>query len=74
MVAAYVLVKFAPGADIAKAQHALQEPGVKSVEMIMGPWDFIVRCEAADLAALGEIAKAIRGCPGVHDSMTCPVI
>jgi len=74
MVTAYVLVKFAPDVDTAKAQHALQYPEIKSLEMVLGPFDAIVRCETPDLASLGELAKRIRGCPGLSESMTCVVV
>ncbi len=74
MEAAYVLAKFRPDADLSKARHAMQFPEIQSVEMVLGPYDAIVRCEAADLAALGELAKRIRGCPGVMESITCLVV
>ncbi len=74
MIAAYILVKLAPGADIGKVRHALQEPGIKGVDMVFGPWDAFVRCEAADTGQLGTIAQQVRGCPGVSDSLTCPVL
>ncbi|MBI2862495.1 MAG: Lrp/AsnC ligand binding domain-containing protein [Chloroflexi bacterium] len=74
MVSAYVLVKFNPSADLGKVQHALQQPGVKGIDMLLGPYDAFVRCEAADMAALGALAKAIRGCPGIQDSLTCLII
>lgn len=74
MVRAYILIKLSPTADVAKVAHALQEPGVKGVDMVLGPWDAFVRCEAADVAALGLMAQKLRGCPGVSDSLTCPVV
>jgi hypothetical protein len=74
MVAAYILVKLVPTADIAKVSHALQEPEIKGIDMILGPWDAFVRCEAADTAALGHLAQRVRACPGVADTLTCPVI
>jgi hypothetical protein len=74
MIAAYILVKLAPSADIAKVSHALQEPGIKGLDMTIGPWDAFVRCEAADVAALGRLAQQVRGCPGVADTLTCPII
>lgn len=74
MIAAYILVKLAPGADIAKVRHALQEPGIKGVDLVLGPWDAFVRCEAPDSGELGVLAQRVRGCPGVTDSLTCPVL
>ena len=74
MIAAYILVKLAPTAEIAKVSHALQEPGIKGLDMVLGPWDAFVRCEAQDVAALGRLAQQVRACPGVADTLTCPVI
>lgn len=74
MVTAYVLVKLVSTADVGKVAHALQEPGVNGIDMVLGPWDAFVRCEAEDLAGLGRLAQRIRSCPGVADTLTCPVI
>jgi hypothetical protein len=74
MISAYVLVKLAPTADVAKVSHALKEPGIKGLDMVLGPWDAFVRCEAGDVAALGRLAQQVRGCPGVADTLTCPII
>lgn len=74
MIAAYILVKLASDADVAKVRHALQEPGIKGVDLVLGPWDAFVRCEARDTAELGLLAQRVRACPGVADSLTCPVV
>ena len=74
MISAYVLVKLAPNADVAKVSHALKEPGIKGLDMVLGPWDAFVRCEASDVAALGRLAQQVRGCPGVADTLTCPIV
>jgi len=74
MITAYILVKLAPTAEIARVSHALQEPGIKGLDMTLGPWDAFVRCEAQDVAALGRLAQLVRACPGVADTLTCPVV
>jgi DNA-binding Lrp family transcriptional regulator len=74
MITAYILVKLTPTADLTKVSHALQEPGVKGLDMTLGPWDAFVRCEAEDIAALGRLAQQVRSCPGVADTLTCPII
>jgi len=74
VVSAYVLVKLSPRAEVTKISHALNEPGVKSVEMIIGPWDAVILCEALDVDGLGEISRQVRSCPGIADSLTCPVV
>lgn len=71
---AYILVRFEHTVDLSKAHHALQRPGITSVDLVMGPYDAVVTCEAADYAALSEVAKTVRGCPGIRESMTCPVV
>ncbi len=70
---AYVLVRFNPEADLAKAHHALKRPGVEAVDLVMGPYDAIARIQADDYAGLSQIAKQVRSCPGIRESMTCPV-
>jgi hypothetical protein len=74
MVSAYILVKLAASADSQKSLHALQQPGVKAVDMILGPWDAIVRCEVDDFAGLGRLARGVRSCPGIADSLTCAIV
>ena len=71
---AYILVHFAADADLSKARHALSRPGIASVDLVMGPYDAIVTCEVADLAELGRVAMAARGCPGIRDTVTCPAV
>ncbi len=74
MIAGYILVKLAPTADLTKVSHALREPGIKGLDMVLGPWDAFVRCEAEDVAALGRLAQQVRSCPGIADTLTCPII
>jgi hypothetical protein len=74
MISAYILVKIAPTADLAKVSHALQEPGIKGIDMVLGPWDAFVRCQAEDVAAVGRLAQQVRSCPGVADTLACPII
>jgi hypothetical protein len=74
MLTAYILVKFVPTADLTKVSHALKEPGIKEIDMALGPWDAFVRCETEDFAALGQLAQRVRSCPGIADTLTCPII
>jgi hypothetical protein len=74
MITAYILVKLAPTADMTKVSHALREPGIKGLDLVLGPWDAFVRCEAEDVAALGRLALQVRGCPGIADTLTCPIV
>jgi hypothetical protein len=74
MISAYILVKLTPTADLTKVPHALQEPGIKGLDMVLGPWDAFLRCEAESVAALGRLAQQVRSCPGIADTLTCPII
>ncbi len=71
---AYVLVKFEPDADLSKANHALSEPGVEKMDLVLGNWDAIACIVADDMAALSKVAAKIRKCPGIKDSATYPVV
>ncbi len=71
---AYILIKFDSKADLSKASHALAEPGVEKMDMVLGNWDAIVSIAADDMAALSKISAKIRSCPGIRDSVTYPVI
>lgn len=71
---AYVLVKFESNADLSQARHALGAPGILSLDLVMGPYDAISLIEGKDLNVLADLAKRIRGCPGIAESTTCPVV
>jgi len=71
---AYILCKFAPDADMAQVRHAVSEPGIKGLDLIMGPYDAVVSVQTENFAALGKLAQRIRSCPGIKNSITCPVI
>ena len=71
---AYILVHFAADADLSKARHALNRPGVAGLDLVMGPYDAIVTCEVADMAELSKLSMLVRGCPGIRDSITCPAV
>lgn len=70
---AYLLVTFNPDADLSNARHALNQPGVQQVDLVLGPYDAVVAVAANDFAELAEIARRVRGCPGIRTSITCPV-
>lgn len=71
---AYILVHFAADADVSKARHALSRPGITGLDLVMGPYDAIVTCDVADMAELSKLSLAVRGCPGVRASITCPAV
>jgi len=70
---AYIFIKFEPDANVEKIEHVLTELQIKSIELIMGPYDAIVSVEAEDIDALGKLSRRVRMCPGIRDSITCQV-
>ncbi|HVM12584.1 MAG TPA: Lrp/AsnC ligand binding domain-containing protein, partial [Actinomycetota bacterium] len=50
-------------------------PGVTSAEDVTGPYDVIVRAEAANVDDLGKLVVArIQGVEGITRTLTCPVV
>ena len=71
---AYIFIKFEADANLDKIQHALMEPQIINIDMIMGPYDAVVNVDAENLDSLGKLAQRVRMCPGIRDSITCQVI
>jgi DNA-binding Lrp family transcriptional regulator len=75
VVQAYILVQTNVGkaADVARAIGAIQ--GVTLAEDVTGPYDVIVRAEAASVDELGQLVVAqVQGVPGITRTVTCPVV
>lgn len=72
MVRAYVLVKTG-AASAASVQTALRRvDGVKSADLITGPYDVIAMVEVADMQALGKlVTERLGALSGVQDTLTC---
>ena len=74
-VQAYILIQTEVGkaAAVAKAISALD--GVANAEDVTGPYDVIVRAEAADVDELGQLVVArVQGVSGITRTLTCPVV
>lgn len=71
---AYVMIKFEPGVDLDKIQHAMHQPGVERIDLLMGPFDAIVTLEVESAAVLTRLLPLVRTCPGIQDSVTYPVL
>jgi DNA-binding Lrp family transcriptional regulator len=74
-VAAYVLIQ----TEVAKASYVAQQvrgiDGVISAEDITGPYDVIVRAEAASLDDLGRmVVSHVQLVEGITRTVTCPVV
>lgn len=72
---AYVLVQADVGRAAAVALEVARISGVKSAEVLTGPYDVMVQAEARTLDDLGKLVVAkIQAVEGVTRTLTCPVI
>lgn len=75
MVQAYILVQTEVGRAAAVAAEIGGITGVISAEDVTGPYDVIVRAEAADVDQLGQLVVAkVQGVGGITRTLTCPVV
>lgn len=72
---AYVLVQADVGRAAAVALEVARISGVKSAEVLTGPYDVMAQAEARTLDDLGKLVVAkIQAVEGVTRTLTCPVI
>ncbi|MFN8522452.1 MAG: Lrp/AsnC ligand binding domain-containing protein [Chloroflexota bacterium] len=71
MVTAYLMVRVQGGTKVGDLEHVRKHPSIKEVTWVLGPYDAVIKVEAASVDALGLIAKELRSCPGVSESVTC---
>ena len=75
MVEAYVLIETEIGKMGSVAAALSDITGVSSAEVLSGPYDVIVRAEAADVDGLGRlVVSKIQAVEGVARTVTCPVV
>jgi DNA-binding Lrp family transcriptional regulator len=75
VVRAYILLQTEVGAAGAAAAGAATLEGVKDAAAVAGPYDVILKVEAADLDALGRlVVTEVQALGGVRRTLTCPVI
>ena len=75
VVQAYILIQTEVGkaADVAKAIADVK--GVTLAEDVTGPYDVIVRVEAADVDELGQLVLAsVQTVDGITRTLTCPIV
>ena len=75
VVQAYILVQTDVGkaGEVARAIEAVD--GVVRSEDVTGPYDVIVRAEAASVDALGQLVlQQVQSIPGITRTVTCPVV
>lgn len=74
-VQAYVLVQTDVRITTGVRSAIAAIPGVVSAEDVTGPYDIIVRAEAAGIDELGrEVLSAIQQVAGITRTLTCPVV
>jgi DNA-binding Lrp family transcriptional regulator len=74
-VAAYILIQTELGEAAAVARAAAEVPGVMTAEDVTGPYDVIVKAEAANVDELGKlVVSRIQAVPGITRTLTCPVV
>jgi hypothetical protein len=74
-VNAYVLIQTEVGKAASVAREIAGLPGVAMAEDVTGPYDVIVRAEAATMDDLGKLVVAnIQGVAGITRTLTCPVV
>lgn len=74
-VDAYVLIQTDVGKAAEVAGRAAGIPGVVSAEDVTGPYDVIVRTQAASVDELGHlVVSEIQRIEGITRTITCPVV
>jgi DNA-binding Lrp family transcriptional regulator len=75
MVEAYVLIQAEVGRSAEVADAVRKIPGVRFADVVTGPYDVVVRADAADIDGLGELIVAnVQAVVGVTRTLTCPVL
>jgi DNA-binding Lrp family transcriptional regulator len=75
VVQAYILIQTEIGKAAAVAAAVSGLPGISSAEDVTGPYDVIVRAEAADVDQLGQLVVArVQQVAGITRTLTCPVV
>jgi DNA-binding Lrp family transcriptional regulator len=74
-VQAYILVQTEMGSAAGVRETIAALPGILSAEDVTGPYDIIVRVEAAGMDELGrDVLSAIQQIGGITRTLTCPVV
>jgi len=74
-VVAFILVQTEVGKSAGVASQIAAIPGVVSAEDVTGPYDVIVRVEAATVDDLGRmVVSHLQRIEGITRTVTCPVV
>lgn len=75
MITAYVLIQAKVGRSAGVGAEITRIEGVRSADLVTGPYDVIAVAEAAGMDDLGKLVVAkIHAVDGVTRTLTCPVI
>ena len=75
VVQAYILIQTEVGKAADVATSIAEISGVTLAEDVTGPYDVIVRAEARNIDALGQlVVSRIQAINGVTRTLTCPVV
>jgi DNA-binding Lrp family transcriptional regulator len=75
VVSAYILILTEVGKAAQVAAAVAKIDGVLAADDVTGPYDVVVRAEAADVDELGRMVVArIQGIEGIDRTLTCPVV
>jgi DNA-binding Lrp family transcriptional regulator len=75
VVHAYILIQTEVGKSASVAKEIEQIPGVTQAEDVTGPYDVIVRAEAATVDDLGKMVMSrVQSVDGITRTLTCPVV
>ncbi len=68
-----IQVEVGRSAEVADAVGKI--PGIRFADVVTGPYDIVVRAEAAEIDGLGKlIAAKVQAVVGVGRTLTCPVL
>lgn len=73
-IQAYVLIQTEVGKASAVTKAVNGIAGVTIAEVVTGPYDIIMRAEAASMEELGRtVMSKVQAIPGITRTLTCPV-
>ncbi len=73
-IQAYILIQTEVGKAGSVTQAIGGIAGVTIAESVTGPYDVIMRAEAASMEELGKtVLNKVQGIPGITRTLTCPV-
>jgi len=73
-IQAYILIQTEVGKSSSVTMSVTAIAGVTIAESVTGPYDVIMRAEAASMEDLGKSVLAkVQAIPGITRTLTCPV-